>query len=141
LPEFGEVEGERVKLAGLDYSLLRKETAAEKKEKLMRQIKSKLSDYAHKAPVGASSGPQLTQDNDQITKSIMLSTHTRPAITQATYYLFPLDPEFSPQMPEVITRRFGRMHAFPLYAYHKPQELKEFRELIELDDKIKRLRR
>lgn len=65
----------------------------------MRQIKSKLSDYAHKVPVGVSSGPQLTQDNDQLTKSIMLSAHTRSAITQATFYLFPLEPEFSPHTP------------------------------------------
>ena len=107
----------------------------------MRQIKSKLSEHAYKVPVGVSSGPQLTQDNDQLTKSIMLSNHNRPSISQATYYLFPLEPEFSPHLPEVITRRFGRMHTFPLYVYHKPQELKEFRELIELDDKIKRLRR
>lgn len=141
MPEFGEVEGERIKLAGLDYSLLRKETAGEKKEKLMRQIKSKLSDYAHKVPVAVSSGPQLTQDNDQLTKNIMLCMHPRPAITQATFYLFPLATDFAPHQPEVITRRFGRMHVFPLYVHHKPQELNEFRELIELDDKIRRLRR
>jgi hypothetical protein len=130
-----------VKLAGLDYSLLHKETQAEKKEKLMKQIKSKLSDFAHKMPVERSSGPHLTQDNDQLTKNIMLSTHARPAITQSTYYLFTLEAEFSPHLPEVITRRFGRMHSFPLYVNHKPQEIKEFRELVELDDKIKRLRR
>lgn len=136
------MEGQRVKLGGLDYSLLHKETAAEKKEKLMRQIKSKLGDYAHKVPVEkGSGGPFLTQDNDQLTKSIMLSAHTKPAITQSTYYLFPLEAEFAPHLPEVITRRFGRMHVFPLYVYHKPDEIKEFNQLVERDDKIKRIRR
>jgi hypothetical protein len=82
-----------VKLAGLDYSLLHRETAAEKKEKLMKQIKSKLGDYAHKMPVEKTSGGgQLTQDNDQLTKSIIMYAHSKPAITQSTYYLFPLEP-------------------------------------------------
>jgi hypothetical protein len=38
-------------------------------------------------------------------------------------------------------RRFGRMHAFPLYVYHKPEEIKELRELVERDDKIKKIRK
>lgn len=33
------------------------------------------------------------------------------------------------------------MHVFPLYVYHKPEEIKEFRDLVERDDKIKKIRR
>jgi hypothetical protein len=56
----------------------------------MKQIKSKLSDYTHKMPVSRHAGiSYLTQDNDQLTKNIMISAHIKPAITSSTYYLFP----------------------------------------------------
>jgi hypothetical protein len=130
LPEFAEVEGQMIKLAGLDYSLLQRDSQAVKKEKLLKQIKLKLEDYSHKIPVERSTAySKITQENDQLTKNIMMYANTKPAITQSTFYLFPIELEFSPHEPEVITRRFGRMHVFPLYVHHSKAEIEEFKKL------------
>ena len=47
------MEGEKVKLAGLDYALLRQQTAKDRKSHLLKNIKNKLQDYTFKMPVEA----------------------------------------------------------------------------------------
>jgi len=40
----------------------------------------------------------------------MMTNNIKPNINQSTFYLFPTQMEFAPHLPELITRRFGRMH-------------------------------
>ena len=51
-----------MKLAGLDYALLKKQTAKERRSDLLKNIKNKLHDYTLKMPVEQEtpSQPRLT---------------------------------------------------------------------------------
>lgn len=45
LPEFGEIEGQTIRLAGLDYALLTQEKQKDKKG-MLEQIKMRIEDYS-----------------------------------------------------------------------------------------------
>jgi hypothetical protein len=91
----------------------------------MKQIKSKLSDFAYKMPVEKTrgEGSKLTFENDQLTKNILMSLNIKSSISHSSFYLFPTTVEFAPLQPELITRRFGRMHTEPLYINHPKNEV------------------
>jgi hypothetical protein len=106
-------------LSGLDYSLIKEENAKERKKDLLFKIKTKLGEFTHRMPVVESQASSFkTGDNDQLTKSIQLIASLKPAINATTFYLFPTQAHFAPLLPETITRRFGKMHTFPLFIRH-----------------------
>lgn len=120
MPEFGDVEGQRIKLAGLDYSLIKEENAKERKKDLLSKIKNKLGEFSYRMPVNESQPKDMkTVDNDELTKNIKWVSKVKPLINASTFYLFPMDASFSPQNPETITRRFGKMHSLPLFIHHE----------------------
>ena len=67
----------------------------------------------------------------------MMAAVSKPIVSQNTSYLFPVDVEFSPLEPEVITRRFGKMHSQPLYIHHAAGDIEGFRYMLAEDEKIK----
>lgn len=75
---------------------------------------------SHHLPVVATSQEsQKNSSNDELTRNILLTKSTKPSIDSSTFYLFPLDSQFSPYLPQLITRRFGKMHFSALYLHHE----------------------
>lgn len=55
---------------------------------------------SHHLPVIATSQEsQKNSSNDELTRNILLTKSTKPSIDSSTFYLFPLDSQFSPYLP------------------------------------------
>ena len=59
-----------------------------------------------------------TGENDELTKSIQAVGKGKPALSLSTFYLFPINSNFAPLVPDTFTRRLGKMHSFPLFINH-----------------------
>ena len=137
LPDFGKIEGETVKLSGLDYALIHQESAKERKHNLLANIKNKLGHFSHRLPLNVQQPSQAKEvDNDSLTKNIEFLSRVKPTINPSTFYLFPVS-SFSPQAPDTITRRFGKMHSFPLFIRHEKEDISILKAIIAQEDRAK----
>ncbi len=109
-----------MKLSGLDYSLIKQQTVSERKQQMMLKIKNKLNSMVTHIPViNNAQDKHKNSNNDQLTRNIVNAKTVKPNVDGSTFYLFPLESHFSPALPHLITRRFGKMHFSPLYLHHE----------------------
>lgn len=98
---------------------MKQQTSGDRKQEMMLKIKNKLNQMAAHIPVTVNPQEKYkNSSNDQLSKNIVNAAAAKPNIDGSTFYLFPLDANFSPAMPQLITRRFGKMHFAPLYLHH-----------------------
>ena len=54
---------------------------------------------SYSLPVVATQENSKNSNNDELSRSILLTKSTKPKIDTSTFYLFPLDAQFSPELP------------------------------------------